>query len=113
MLSHMVYLASPYSHPDPDVRQQRFVEVCRVAARLMTEERVAVFSPVAHGHPVAEHGGLDAMAHAFWMSQCLPFIHAADEVVVLKLDGWQDSAGVASEIQQAYLLGIPVRYIET
>lgn len=112
MLSHTAYLASPYSDPDPDVRQRRFVDVCRAAARLMARNKVAVFSPVAHGHPIAEHGEVDALDHGFWMSQCLPFLHAADEVIVLKLDGWRESKGIAHEIAQANLLGIPVRYIE-
>ena len=112
MLSHTAYLASPYSDPDPDVRQRRFVEVCRAAARMMTMDRIAVYSPVAHGHSIAEHGDIDATAHTFWMAQCLPFIHAADELVVLMLDGWRDSIGVASEVAQAKLQGIPVRYIE-
>ena len=112
MLSHTAYLASPYSDPDPDVRQRRFIDVCRAAARMMSRERVAVYSPVAHGHPIAEHGEIDAMGHPFWLSQCLPFLHAADELVVLMLDGWRESKGVASEVAKAHLLGIPVRYIE-
>lgn len=112
MLSHIVYLSSPYSHPDADVRQQRAAMACRAAAHMMAEERVAVFSPVAHGHAVADLGQLDAMNHAFWMSQCLPFVGMVDELVVLKLDGWGASQGIKSEIAQAELYGIPVRYME-
>lgn len=112
MLSHVAYLASPYSHPDADVRHQRFVAACETAARMMAQERIAVFSPVAHGHPIADHGRLPAMDHVFWMEQCLPFIGMADELVVLKLDGWDESAGVRSEIQQAGVMRIPVRFIE-
>ena len=31
----MSYLANPYSHLDPDVREQRYRAACRAAARLM------------------------------------------------------------------------------
>lgn len=112
MLSHVAYLSSPYSHSDPDVRQQRFAAVCRAAARMMVEDRVAVYSPVAHGHSVAEQGGINAMNHQFWMSQCLPFVGMVDELVVLKLDGWEDSQGIKSEIAQAEMFGVPVRYVD-
>lgn len=30
----MIYLASPYSHPDPEVRAARFAAACRGAAGL-------------------------------------------------------------------------------
>ena len=45
----MIYLASPYSHPDPSVREQRFQNACRIAAELMRSGRI-VYSPVAHSH---------------------------------------------------------------
>ncbi|GIW55540.1 MAG: hypothetical protein KatS3mg082_1944 [Nitrospiraceae bacterium] len=31
----MIYLASPYSHPDPAVREERFHAACRAAAALL------------------------------------------------------------------------------
>jgi hypothetical protein len=31
----MIYLASPYSHPDPLVREQRFRDACRATASLL------------------------------------------------------------------------------
>ncbi|MCP4786572.1 MAG: DUF1937 family protein [Fuerstiella sp.] len=48
----MIYLASPYSHSDANIREKRFRDVCRTAARLMRNGDV-VFSPIAHGHPIA------------------------------------------------------------
>jgi nucleoside 2-deoxyribosyltransferase len=107
----LIYLASPYSHPDPDVRQRRYVEACMAAAKLM-EEGAAVFSPIAHGHSVAEHGGLPAMDHEFWMAQCLPWVERCDELVILTLDGWRESRGIQCEIAQASLVDIPVRLLE-
>ena len=51
----MIYLASPYSHPDPAVRERRFRAACSAAAFLLQAGH-AVFSPIAHGHVLAEHG---------------------------------------------------------
>ena len=36
----MIYLASPYSHPDPAVREERFREACRAAAKLISLGRI-------------------------------------------------------------------------
>ena len=48
----MIYLASPYSHPDPAVMEQRFETACRVAGWLMARGEI-VFCPIAMSHSVA------------------------------------------------------------
>jgi Domain of unknown function (DUF1937). len=47
----MIYLASPYSHPDPLVREARFDAACRAMADLVHAGQI-VFSPIVHGHPL-------------------------------------------------------------
>lgn len=47
----MIYLASPYSHPDPAVEELRFEAACEAACKLMQQGH-HVFSPIAHTHPV-------------------------------------------------------------
>lgn len=44
----MIYLASPYTHANAAIRQQRFDAVCRVAAELMRRSEI-FFSPIAPG----------------------------------------------------------------
>ncbi len=105
----ITYLASPYSHPDPAVRHRRFEEVCKVAAELMAAGEV-VFCPIAHSHPIDLLGNLPQTT-AFWMSMDLPLLRACDRVKVLKLDGWDISAGIRGEIEEARAVGIPVTYI--
>jgi hypothetical protein len=51
----MIYLASPYSHPDAFVRERRFQAACEAAARLMQDGH-HVFSPIAHSLTIAVHG---------------------------------------------------------
>jgi nucleoside 2-deoxyribosyltransferase len=105
----MIYLASPYSHPDLVVRQQRFEAACRAAATLIQRGHV-VFSPVAHSHSIAQHGlPLD---WGFWEVQDREFVAACDELWVLMLEGWEQSRGVHAEIAIARALGKPIRFVD-
>ena len=47
----IIYLAAPYSHPDPGVRERRFRAINRAAAALIAEGRI-VFSPISMSHPI-------------------------------------------------------------
>jgi hypothetical protein len=104
----MIYLASPYSHPDQTIREQRFRAACRAVATLLRAGHV-VFSAIVHSHPLVEHG-LPA-DWKFW--ECIDHQHLerCDEVVVLMLDGWRESTGVRAEVRIARELGRPIRYV--
>jgi nucleoside 2-deoxyribosyltransferase len=104
----MIYLASPYSHLDPAVREQRFRAACQAAVALLHAGRV-VFSPIAHSHPLAQHGLPGNWQ--FWERYDRAFLERCDEVVVLMLDGWEESVGVQAEIRTAREFGKPVRYL--
>lgn len=104
-----VYLASPYTHPDTNVRHERFVAVCKKAAQMMRDGRV-VFSPIAHSHPIEVLGFDQPQSGVFWKAQDAPYLHLCSELVVLMLEGWDRSPGVAHEIEVAIQRGIPVTY---
>ena len=104
----VVYLASPYSHPDPRVRDARFQAACRAAAALLSAGEI-VFSPIAHSHPIAAHGL--PTAWEFWECADRELLRRCDELLVLMLPGWQESRGVQAEIATARELGMPVRYL--
>jgi hypothetical protein len=104
----MIYLASPYTHADPAVRQRRFEAACQAAARLIRQGKT-VFSPIAHSHTICRYGlPLDWQ---FWQPHDRRYLQACDEVIVLMLDGWEESAGVQAEIAIARELGKPVSFI--
>ena len=105
----MIYLASPYSHPDSQIRRQRFRDACIATARLIRAGHI-VFSPIVHGHPIAEYGL--PTDWRFWEPFDRAYLQRCDEVVVLMLDGWQESEGVQAEIRIAGELGKPVRYLQ-
>jgi len=108
MPSALIYLCSPYTHPDGAVRQARFEAACRAAATLIRQGKI-VFSPIAHSHAICRYGlPLD---WRFWRRHDLALLALCDEVVVLKLDGWQQSVGVRAEIAAARTLGKPVEFL--
>jgi len=104
----MIYLASPYSHPHDEIREQRYRQVCRAAAALMRNGEL-VFAPVAHGHALVEFGL--PTDWSYWERHCRRQIGQCDELVVLQLAGWEASVGVRAEIRIAGELGKPVRYL--
>lgn len=91
----MIYVASPYSHPEVAVREQRFHDACVATARLLASGQ-PVFSPIVHGHPLVDQGL--PTDWPFWERFACNHLQRCDGVVVLTLDGWRESVGVAAEI---------------
>jgi len=106
----LVYLACPYSHPDPAVRLERFNAANRAAARLMASG-VYVFSPISHTHPIALAGDLP-LGWDFWQGYDRAVLACCERLLVLMLDGWESSVGIRAEIALAQEMGIPVVHFE-
>jgi Domain of unknown function (DUF1937) len=104
----MIYLASPYSHPDPLVREARFDAACRATAALIGAGQV-VFSPIVHGHPLVRFGM--PTDWSFWQRFDVEYLRRCDEVVVLQIEGWRESGGGRAEIEVARGLGKRVQYL--
>jgi len=103
----MIYLASPYWDADPAVRNQRFRAACRATAQMM-RQGTTVFSPVVYGHSLMGEGLPGDWS--FWEGHDAEYLMLCDEVVVLKIDGWEESEGVREEIRLSAAMGKPVRY---
>ncbi|MBC7855845.1 MAG: DUF1937 family protein [Pirellulaceae bacterium] len=104
----MIYLASPYSHPDPTIRDQRYLAACRAAVELL-QTGATVFSPVVQGHALSRFGL--PTDWEFWRKHDGEHLRRCDELVVVTLNGWQESVGVLAEIELAREFGKPVRYL--
>ncbi len=91
----MIYLASPYSNLSARVREARYIAVCIAAAKLI-EKGIHVFSPIAHSHGISLHMQ-EKHDWTFWRKQDIPFLQQADGMLVLCLDGWEDSVGIKAE----------------
>lgn len=109
MAPQLYYLASPYSHPDADVRELRFQQVCEAAAWLL-RAGVYVFSPIAHSHPIARFGlpkGWD-----WWREYDFRYLSICAGTIVLMMPGWRESVGVTDEIAETRAQGKPLVHLD-
>lgn len=104
----MIYLASPYTHPDSSVREARFDAACLATAELVRAGHM-VFSPIVHGHPLVRFDL--PIEWEYWERIDREHLRRCDEVVVLMLDGWRESRGVQAEIDLAIEMDLPIRYL--
>jgi len=105
----MVYLASPYRHPDYRVVKERFEKVCKVTASLLSLGQ-NVFSPIVYSGQLVEYG-LPQNDWDFWKKIDLEILSKCDCLFVLTIEGWDKSLGVKEEMEYAKKNGIPIRYI--
>ncbi|GAF67587.1 unnamed protein product, partial [marine sediment metagenome] len=95
-----VYLACPYSDPDPEVEKWR-VEMADKAAAYLMELEYIVFSPITHSSRLSKYLGKASDDHDFWLKQDAAWLEACEELYVLRLPGWKKSFGVAWELGYA------------
>lgn len=103
------YIASPYTDPDPLVREQRYLKVSELVV-VMLRNGIFVYSPIAHCHEMAKIWGLPHDA-AFWKAYDTEMIRACRHVSIYMLPGWDKSVGVRGEIDLAIELGKTITYI--
>lgn len=105
----LIYLACPYTHPDPAVRQARYEAVTQLTARLMRDEGRLVYSPITYTHDMCQRGLLP-VEFEFYRAHARRMIDACDVLWVFCLDGWEESVGVREELVAAGEYGKPVHY---
>lgn len=105
-MSGFIYLASPYSHPEMRVRVERFMAAQQAVIEAF-RDKIAMFSPIVHWHHLACQYDLP-FEYEYWQAQNDPMVLAAESLVVLGIDGWNTSRGVAHEIELAQYAGKPV-----
>lgn len=104
------YLASPYSHPDPAVREERYRLAVQAAAELSKAGRL-VYSPIASWHHASCVHNLPG-DFDYWERLDLCMIGKAEDVLVLQIDGWAQSIGIAKELDYSRSLGLPIAFYE-
>lgn len=106
----MIYFASPYSSKDPEIRILRYEQTCLKVAEL-TASGMIVISPVVYGHTL-ETWHTMPLDWEFWENFCTSFLRKCDEIWVYMLPGWEESEGIAKEIELAKSLNLKVNYIQ-
>jgi len=95
-MTNLIYLASPYNSPDPEIRERRYKAAVRAACTVL-HMGLSVFSPIVHNHPLILHRDL-GRGWKLWQPQNENILIRCDQLWVLTLDGWDKSVGVAGEI---------------
>lgn len=108
----MIYIASPYSDPDPKVRQQRY-EIVRNLCGIYINRGLVIYSPIVHNHPIAETCELPR-GFGFWQYFDLHILNLCEGLTVLCIPGWEDSKGVQAEISFARnkMKDMPILYVD-
>lgn len=110
LVSELVYIAGPYMHPDPRVREERFQALTKFAGEQMADH-VEVYSPITHNHPIATMVDLPR-DWSFWKFFDERMLSRSRLLVVYCLPGWDKSIGVAAEIEFAKTRNILTVYIK-
>jgi hypothetical protein len=103
----MIYVASPYSHPDEAVREKRYLAAFNYCAAQLINGLV-VFSPIVYGHLFSTRFGI-AGDYLTWQRFNDEMLLACNEIHILCLPGWKESKGVAHELALAAQYNIGLR----
>lgn len=109
-MSELIYLASPYSHPDKSIRKERYEQVTKVGARLIMEG-YHIFGPITESHNYQRVNSSVGHKWDFWKEHDELMMERCDEMWVLCLEGWEQSLGVQAEIKYAKYIGMHINYI--
>lgn len=105
----LYYLATPYTKYSTGI-EEAFAAAASLAARLL-RKGIEVYSPIAHCHPMAVHGNLDAKNHDLWLPYQEAMMRRCDALLVANLNGWRESKGVAHEIEFFKYAGKPLHML--
>ena len=108
----MIYVSSPYTSADAATVEYRVTAVEMFTGELL-RRGVTAFSPIAHSHRIAKSANPPLpTAWEWWRKHDQEYILSSGALVVLMLPGWQESKGVADEIELAQRSQLPVLYFQ-
>lgn len=107
----LAYLAAPFTHPDPTVVAERLKRFCEIDFEL-TRQGTQTVSPL-YKALVAKEACEDAdLSFIAWRAYCFDLLGKCGELIVIQFPGWNESAGIQSEIAKAEELQIPITFIK-
>lgn len=104
-----IYLASPYTHPTLSVRRGRYA-AAEAATHWLLTQKLWVFSPIVHCHFLAENHELPTGAD-FWLPYCKAMLKPAKALMLLDIEGLDDSYGCKEEAKMAEEFNILTFYL--
>lgn len=109
-MSGYYYLGSPYSLYRDGLAAAD--TAARVAAAQLMAARIPVYTPIGHCHAISLVSDLDPLDADMWLSLNRDLMDAAKGLIVLKLDGWLRSKGLAHEIDVFRAAKKPIIFME-
>ena len=106
----MIYVASPYSHPDESIRENRYVEVRKYVYELIKIGEFA-YSPIVYAHELSKNHKLPTDA-LWWQNFNENFMKRSDVCHFYLMDGWKQSHGMSLELAFAEKIGLKVVYVK-
>jgi hypothetical protein len=103
------YVATVYTK-HPKGLDIAFEEAC-YAAGVLRNQGLNVFCPIAMGHAIAVNSPADKHDWAMWMENDRPFMRLAYGLIVVMMPNWQESKGIAEEIEVIKKAGKPIKYV--
>ncbi len=111
MISPLVFIASPVSSKNPYEVLKRIETASKFGAYVQEVEDKCPFVAAAHDMAVSKYL-TNPKSKEWWKSNIKHFLADAESCYVLCLDGWEESNGVALEIEMAKEFGKPVYYYQ-
>lgn len=108
--NELIYLACPYTHEDPKISHLRYVVSVHVAGHLF-KQGLMVFAASMHNAFIGTMTGLGDK-FSTWQPFNHTMIEHVDKLMVLTMEGWEQSQGVQDQIEYAKKLNKPVEMIE-
>jgi hypothetical protein len=110
-IGNLVYVASPYTHADKRVQEERNMAVTKCMGWLMNNVKAtSFFSPICHAHPIATVCTLPGNWE-FWKAYDECMLSRCNEIWILCIAGWVTSTGVNAERAIAKELKIPEKFL--
>lgn len=107
----LIYLAGPYSNKSKYIMARRRKAFAEVVAHYMEyAENVCLYSPILHNAEVAHLFNLPHNFN-FWAQRDFFMIKKSTALWVLTIEGWQDSYGLAQEIEYAESINREILYV--
>ena len=103
------YAASPYWHPEEQIRRAR-ARAAMAAVMDLIEQHINVFSPVVYSAVIQEKSGFRPPEG--WYSFDLNFLAQANGMIILEIPGWKKSRGILIETAYAQGREIPIEKVK-
>lgn len=106
------YISNPYNGTE-----EQKVERAKIAAEVcgkLLKRGVHAWSPIVHNHAMMNHYGDFTLEERRTLILDFDFslLLASKGMIVLKIDGWDESYGVSKEIELCKEKSIPVKYLQ-